>query len=159
MALRTLSRLLMAAALVTASAAAAPQRSGGSAEILNNDSIVSMTAAKVDRGLLVNKIDTTRNAFDVSVAGLISLHRGKVHQDVIRMMIRMAGDPKLGTNRKSEALDNQGVISLVTAKVPKGVILAKIEHSPAKFDTSADGLVELTRSKVPSDVIKAMLAK
>ncbi len=146
---------LLALALTMPTAA----QSGG--EVLTNESIVSMTAAKLNRDLLLGKVNTTRNTYDVSVQGLIGLHSNKVHQDVIKAMIGVADDPKLGARpaRNPEVLDNQAVIAMVSAKLPKGVTLAKIQNTRATFDTTSTGLVQLTQAKVPSDVIKAMMAK
>ena len=76
-------------------------------------------------------------------------------------MISMAADAKLGQppSRTPEVLENQSVVTLVVAKVPKAVILAKIQSTRSAFDVSANGLVGLTQVKVPTDVIKAMVAK
>ncbi len=146
---------LLALALTMPAAA----QNGG--EVLTNDSIVSMTAAKLNRDLLLGKVNTTRNTYDVTVQGLIGLHSNKVHQDVIKAMIGVADDPKLGArpSGKPEVLDNQSVIAMVSAKLPKAVTLAKIQNTRAAFDTTSTGLVQLTQAKVPSDVIKAMMAK
>jgi hypothetical protein len=142
-------------------ALAAPAFAQRGGEVLTNESIVSMTAAKLNRDLLLGKINTTRNTYDVTVQGLIGLHTNKVHQDVVKAMISVAADPKLGAPpaRTPEVLDNQSVIAMVSAKLPKAVTLAKIQNTRAAFDTTSTGLVQLTQAKVPSDVIKAMMAK
>jgi hypothetical protein len=107
------------------------------------------------------KINATRNSFDVTVNGIINLHQGRVHQDVIRQMITLAVDPKLGTPvvRAPELLENQSILSLLAAKVPKTIVLAKIQSTKAVFDVTANGLVSLTQNKVPADLIKAMVVK
>lgn len=151
-----LPSLVLALSLV----AALPGQRGGAAEVLSNQDVIGMTSAKLSKDLLIAKINTTRNTFDVSVQGLIALHQGKVHQDVMRSMLNLAADPKLGTpSKKAEVLDNQSVVSLITAKVPKAVILAKIQSTKSAFDVSSSGLVSLTQAKVPQDVIRAMVAK
>jgi hypothetical protein len=149
-----------AVALSVGLAGPLPAQRGGE-EILTNQTVVSMVAGKLNRDLLVAKINTTKNTFDVTVQGLIGLHTNKVHADIVKTMIQVAGDPKLGAapSRTPEILDNQSIIGLVSAKVPRPVILAKIQNTRANFDTSATGLVSLTSAKVPSDVIKAMIAK
>jgi hypothetical protein len=156
------SRILhcaMPALIALALTMPAAAQSGG--EVLTNESIVSMTAAKLNRDLLLGKVNTTRNTYDVSIQGLIGLHSNKVHQEVIKAMIGVADDPKLGARpaRNPEVLDNQSVIAMVSAKLPKAVTLAKIQNTRAAFDTTSAGLVQLTQAKVPSDVIKAMMAK
>lgn len=151
-------RVVVSLGLTVALAVPAFAQTGG--EVLTNESIVSMSAAKLNRELLLGKVNTTRNTYDVSVQGLIGLHTNKVHQDVMKAMITVAGDPKLGApSRKPEILDNQSVIAMVSAKLPKAVTLSKIQNTRAAFDTTSTGLVQLTQAKVPSDVIKAMMAK
>jgi hypothetical protein len=150
-----------AASLGLMLALAAPAFAQGAGEVLTNESIVSMTAAKLNRDLLLGKVNTTRNTYDVSVQGLIGLHTNKVHQDVIKAMIAVAADPKLGAKppARPEILDNQSVIAMTSAKLPKAVMLAKIQNTRAAFDTTSAGLVQLTQAKVSSDIIKAMMAK
>jgi hypothetical protein len=48
---------------------------------------------------------------------------------------------------------------MVNAKLPSDVIVTKIQTSTTKFDLSTDALVKLNQSGVPSEVIKAMMAK
>jgi hypothetical protein len=57
-----------------------------------------------------------------------------------------------------EVLTNDSVVQMVVGKVPKGIVLTKIQSTPNTFDTTANGLVTLYTSKVPTDLIKAMLA-
>lgn len=131
------------------------------AEVLTNDSVISMAAANVAKDLLLAKINTTRNTFDVTVDGLVSLYQGKVHQDVIKSMISAAANPKLGppAPKTPETLDNEAVIKMIVAKLPKVIVLSKIQGTKANYDVTAAGLVSLTQAKVPSDIIQAMVAK
>ena len=142
-------------------AGALAQRGGTDTEVLTNQAVINMVTAKLNKDLLTTKINSTRNSFDVTVNGLVSLQQSKVPPDAIRSMITMAADAKLGRppSRTPEVLQNQSVVTLVTAKVPKAVVLAKIQSTRSAFDVSADGLVGLTKAKVPTDVIKAMIAK
>lgn len=136
------------------------QRAGTQTEVLTNQTVIGMVTAKVSKELLTTKIKTTRNSFDVTVNGVTNLFQSKVPQDVIRAMITAAIDPKLGQPaRTPEVLQNQSVVTMLTAKVPKAIILAKIQNTKSAFDVSANGLVGLTQAKVPTDVIKAMVAK
>lgn len=143
-----------------ASAPVSAQRAGA-AEVLTNESIISMTSANVNKDLLVAKLNTTRNSFDVTVDGLINLTLGKVNQDVIKSMISAASNPKLGppAPKTPEVLDNDGVIKLVGSKVQRVVVMAKIMGTKTSFDVTAAGLVSLTQAKVPNDVIQAMVVK
>jgi hypothetical protein len=138
----------------------AAQRAGGG-EVLTNQSIISMSTAKLDRDLLLQKISSTKNTFDVSVNGVVQLTQAGVNQEVIIRMINMAADPKLGAPapKTPEVLDNQAIITMVTGKVTKPVVLAKIQGTKGNYDTSSAGLVQLTQGKVAADVIKAIIAK
>jgi len=130
-------------------------------EVLTNEKIISMTAANVEKDLLLSKLTTTRNAFDVSVGGLVTLNQARVSQDVMKAMITAAANSKLGRPPAAtpEVLDNQSVITMITGKVPKAVILMKIQNTKGQYDLSSEGLVSLTQAKVPSDVIQVMTAK
>ena len=155
---RQVSVGIVAGALVMGSSV---QRAGAQTpEVLTNESVISMTAANVNRDLLMAKINTTKNTFDVTVDGLISLYQGKVNNNVIRSMITAAANSKLGPGApKNELLDNEAVVRVVLAKVPRDVIITKIQGTKCKFDTTSSGLVSLTQAKVPNDVIQAMISK
>ena len=56
-----------------------------------------------------------------------------------------------------EVLTNEIVVRMLGAKVPKQIVLQKIQMSRSAFDVTATGLVSLNTSKVPEDVIKAMM--
>jgi hypothetical protein len=55
-----------------------------------------------------------------------------------------------------EALTNDGVIQLVTAKVPLDVIYNQMRSAPTNFTLTAAEIARLTQAGVPPDVIKAM---
>jgi len=152
---------MVAVTLTLGMGLAAAAQTKGPAEVLTNESIISMTAANVDRTLMMAKINTTKNTFDVSADGLISLTQGKVNVDVLKSMISAAGNAKLGpgTPKTPEILDNQSVIKMVVSKVQNQVIVTKIMSTKAAFDTTSAGLVSLTQAKVPKDVVQAMIAK
>ncbi len=158
----TMKAMTLAALVVglTIGVRAAAQVSGYD-EVLTNEKIIGMTTANVEKDLLLSKLTTTRNRFDVSVGGLVTLNQAKVNPDVMRAMITAATNSKLGPQPVAtpEVLDNQSVITMITGKVPKAVILMKIQNSKGVYDMSAAGLVSLTQAKVPSDVIQVMTAK
>jgi hypothetical protein len=56
-------------------------------------------------------------------------------------------------------LNNKSIISMVGSKLPDDLIIAKIETSPTDFDVSTAGLVELTKAKISTAVIKAMMLR
>jgi len=53
-------------------------------------------------------------------------------------------------------LTNDDVIKMVQAKLPDGVIVAKIKSSPCKFDTSTDSLIKLKQAGISDAVMQAM---
>lgn len=58
---------------------------------------------------------------------------------------------------KDKPLTNADVIKLLAAKIPESVILAKIQTSKVKFDTSTDEIIELNKKGVSEKVLAAML--
>src|ERR1041385_1000569 len=123
-------------------------------EVLTNDWVIQMSAANLNRDVMLAKINSTRNTFDVTAQGLINLTANKVNENVIKSMISAAANPKLGppAPKTPEVLDNQAIISMYSSKVSRAVIIAKIVATKANFDTTSAGLVSLTQAKVPSDI-------
>lgn len=54
-------------------------------------------------------------------------------------------------------LTNQDVVALVASGVPEAVIVAKIQTSDSRFDTSPDALVQLRAAHVPDTVLLAIV--
>ena len=71
---------------------------------------------------------------------------------VLQPMVRANGGQAAGT----AALTNDDVIKMVEAKLPDGVIAAKIKSSPCKFDTSLDALIKLRQAGISDAVMQAM---
>lgn len=63
-----------------------------------------------------------------------------------------------GSSAAKEVLTNDDVVKLVKGGLPESVIIQKIRASERKFDTSADGLIQLKGAGVPDKVIEAMVA-
>jgi len=59
--------------------------------------------------------------------------------------------------RADEVVDNAAVLKMVQAGLSAEIILIKIDHSAARFDTTTDALIALKNANVPDAVIKAML--
>jgi len=119
-------------------------------EVLSNDSVVQMVAGKVPKDVILAKIHSTGNSFDVTPAGLVSLTKSKLDKAVINAMIAAKTDNK-------EILTNDSIIALVTGSVNKDVVLFKIHSTKARYDLTASGLVGLSQNKVPQDIQKAMM--
>ena len=58
-----------------------------------------------------------------------------------------------------EPLTNGDVIKLVKAGLTTETVIAKIEHSAARFDTSTDALIDLKEHGVPEPVIRLMVVR
>jgi len=141
--------------LLPAAGAAHAQGSGAGAEVLTNESVISMFTAKVPKSLIVTKVQNTKSNFDITPSGLLQLNSGKVPDDVIRMMMA-AADKAPGATK--ESLDNDDVIKMVAGGLSKDVILAKVQMSKPNYDLTANGLIDLNKNKVSQDVVKAMMA-
>jgi hypothetical protein len=57
------------------------------------------------------------------------------------------------------SMTNADIIKMVQAQLDETIILTAIENSPAEFDTSADGLIQLSSAGVPKPVIGAMIKR
>ena len=119
-----------------------------------------MIAGKVSKDLILTKIRGTRSGFDVTAAGLVRLHQSKVPQDVIIAMMAASSDAKLAVPSKdpAEILTNNDVVQMVLGNLPRPLIIEKIRVSKARFDVTSEGLVSLQTSRVPDEVVKAMMA-
>jgi hypothetical protein len=140
--------------LLTSSLCLAPVVSAQSAatEVLTNQTVIQMVTAKLGTDVIQAKIQSTKTNFDVTTSGLVSLYTNKVPREILKTMLAVGSG-----KGASEVLTNQAVIQMVTAKLPRDVILAKIQSSKTKFDVTSDGLVSLNTNKVPKDIIKAMM--
>jgi hypothetical protein len=145
---------------VFAFGAITPALARAQGEVLSNTSVVSMITGKVSKDLILAKIRGTKSGFDVTASGLVRLHQSKVPQDVIIAMMAAAADPKLAVPSKEpvEILTNNEVIQMVLGSLPRPLIIEKIRVSKARFDVTSEGLVSLQTSKVPDEVVKAMMA-
>lgn len=150
-----------AAAIFFVLGATTPSSAGTqAAEVLSNSSVVNMIAGKVSKDLILTKIRGTRSGFDVTAAGLVRLHQSKVPQDVIIAMMAASSDAKLAVPSKdpAEILTNNDVVQMVLGNLPRPLIIEKIRVSKARFDVTSEGLVSLQTSRVPDEVVKAMMA-
>jgi len=145
---------LALAFLFTAAGTASAQGGGATAEVLTNESVISMVTAKVPKSLIVTKVQNTKSDFDITPSGLLQLNNGKVADDVIRMMMTAAGNAKGATK---ESLTNDDVIKMVAGGLGKDIILAKVQMSKPDYDLTTSGLINLNNNKVSQDVVKAMM--
>ncbi len=69
--------------------------------------------------------------------------------------------PSLGQGNGSsgsEVLTNENVMTMVKAGLPPSIIVNKIRTSKTNFDTSTNQLFQLQQTRVPTDIINAMVA-
>jgi hypothetical protein len=66
-----------------------------SQEILKNEDVVFMSQIKLDKAVILQKISSSKNLFDVSMAGLKGLSTAGVEAEVIVAMTKAASDPAL----------------------------------------------------------------
>jgi hypothetical protein len=62
-----------------------------------------------------------------------------------------------GKAQQAEVLSNKIIVEMYTKKLPKSIIIGKIKVSKNNFDVNTDALISLTESKVPEDIINAMV--
>ena len=122
------------------------------AEVLTNQTIIQMVTAKLPKDVIQAKIQSSKADFDLTVDGLSALQTNKVPSDIVKSMMTSA--PKKSGN---EVLTNESVIKMVTARIPKDIIFAKIQSTRTNFDVTSSGLMSLNTNKVPNDVIKVMM--
>ena len=63
-----------------------------------------------------------------------------------------------GAAANEQPLTNADVMKMIENKIPESVILAKIQSSPAKFDTSTDAIIALNKVGVSDKVLAAMVS-
>jgi hypothetical protein len=56
-----------------------------------------------------------------------------------------------------EVLTNDAVVQMVTGKLSKDLIMAKVQNTSNSFDLSASAIISLYESKVPREIIAAMM--
>lgn len=118
-------------------------------DVLTNQSIIALCEAKVAKGVILQKINSSKSNFDVSTSGLVLLKTAKVPDAITETM--------LSVTSSRETIVNEDIIRLTEAKVAKNVILKKIRTSSNRFDLSTEGLIRLTSAKVPDVIVKSMM--
>lgn len=118
-------------------------------EVLTNQSILSLVTAKVDNGVIINKIKGSDNKFDLSTDGMIGLKQGKVNEKIMEEMLLAAKDLPV--------LKNADIISMHTNGISRKIILSKINLSECNFSTNTDDLIALKSAGVHEEVTKVMM--
>ncbi len=77
-----------------------------SAEILTNQTVVSMVKAGLGEELVISKIKNSQNQFDVSITGILKLKEEGVSEDIITAMIDATGNSGKAGASKQKALQS-----------------------------------------------------
>lgn len=125
------------------------QLKGYGQEVLTNQSVLSLVTAKVDQGIIISKIKSSENQFDLGTEGVIALKQGKVNDKIVEEMFLVA--------KNLPIVKNEDVISMHKGSVSKKVILRKINSSECKFNTNTDALIALKEAGVHEDITKVMM--
>jgi hypothetical protein len=129
------------------------QQQTDDSEVLSNESIISMFEAKMPKKIILSKIETTKNDFDMSSDAIISLTEKKLGEEIILTMFNALKDKR----NTLEVMTNEVVTEMFVKKVSKKVILAKIKESSGNYDLTTEGLIKLTTDKIPSDIQMAIM--
>jgi hypothetical protein len=85
----------------------------------------------------------------------------KVKGGMVCALLALSSVALSGTSpaqQSQKPLTNDGVMQMVQAGISESVIVAAILSSPAKYDTSTDGLIKLKKAGVTPDEMKAIIA-
>ncbi len=118
-------------------------------EVLTNQTIISMSNAKVDKSLILSKIKTEKGDYDLSTEGCVSLKKAKVADLIVGEMII--------ATKKLPTMLNDDVIKMYQNDVSKDIIIKKIQSSPLKLDLRTDALIKLKSAKVSDQIVKIMM--
>jgi hypothetical protein len=61
---------------------------GAAPEVLTNQSVIQMVEGKLPKALILIRIKTAKNTFDLTAAGLVKLNQAKVPEDIIKVMMQ-----------------------------------------------------------------------
>jgi hypothetical protein len=118
-------------------------------ETLNNQSIISLSQAKISKELIIDKIKASKCQFSMNTSGMIELAKASVKDQVIDAMM-------LATSQLP-IVRNQDVVDLYNGKVPKDVITKKIQYSDCDFSTTTEAMIQLKVAKIPEQLVKVMM--
>ncbi|MBO0950909.1 hypothetical protein [Fibrella forsythiae] len=118
-------------------------------EVLKNQNIITLVKAKIDRGLILDKIKASPSQFNMSTNGLVELRQAVVPDAIVDAML-LASSPL-------PTLRNQDIIDMYQGGVSRDVITKKIQYSETSFSLSTDDIVALKTARVPDQLVKVMM--
>jgi hypothetical protein len=81
----------------------------------------------------------------------------KIYQIIFAAFFVLSAMVVVSGQDGAEVLTNEKVVTMVKAGLPPGIIVTKIHSSKTNFDTSTEQLITLKNSKVPDEIITAMV--
>jgi hypothetical protein len=95
--------------------AAIAQIKSNKTETLNNQSIIDLYKAGLDKDLIISKIQTSQTSFDVSTTALIALKKEKLDNDIIKAMVNKAtsGSPSATVNTGQTSVGSLPQIDII----------------------------------------------
>lgn len=86
------------------------------AEVLTNESIISMVKAGLGDQLIISKIKTTQNQFDLSTEKILKLKRSGVSENVIKTMIEVSSSGSM-PHKKTAVRSGFPMTSFMTSRI------------------------------------------
>ena len=65
----------------------------------------------------------------------------------------------LGAAALAAPMTNDDIVKMVKAGLDEAIIVSSIQNSESKFDTSSDGLIDLSDAKVPKTIVTAIIER
>lgn len=123
-------------------------------EILTNNNILNMVGAKISKKIILSKIQTTNNSFDLSADAIVKLANSDVSDELILTML----DFQNKKSKEQEKLTNDDIIKMTVSNISKKIVLKKINSSNNNFDLKSDELIKFSNNKVSDEVVMAIMA-
>ncbi len=119
-------------------------------EVLTNQSIISLSNAKVSKDIIIEKVRSSPNQYDLSAAGVVALKTARVSDQIVEAM--------LVATKSLPVVTNKDVIDMQNGGAGRDIILKKIEVSKCDFNTNTESMIALKNAKVPDSIQKAMMS-
>jgi hypothetical protein len=87
-------------------------------EIITNETILTMVKAGLGEELIISKIKTSKNQFDVSMDGILKLKNEGVNENIIKAMLE-ASKPKVSTPPEPSGIAGMIISNLYLKKAEK----------------------------------------
>jgi hypothetical protein len=104
-------------------------------EIITNETIVTMVKAGLGEELIISKIKTSQNQFDVSTDSILKLKNEGVNENIIKAMIE-ASKPKVSTPLEPSAVTKMIIANLTNLYLKKDAKMVAIPRIIAEEASS-----------------------